>query len=76
VLANRIIPKIEEYQEFFTAFHGVMHQLMLLLGKLSTAFLRFVQSKLRRVFAVHFTVRGLLVYDIHHNILISAKFFH
>jgi len=30
---NRIIPKIKEYREFFTAFHDVMLQLMSILGK-------------------------------------------
>jgi len=30
---NRIIPKIKEYREFFTAFHEVMLQLMSILGK-------------------------------------------
>jgi len=29
---NRIIPKIEEYREFFAAFHEIMLQLMLVLG--------------------------------------------
>jgi len=34
---NRIVPKIEEYREFFGTFHEVMLQLMSVLGKFSVS---------------------------------------